>query len=190
MKKVYIILTHTGTIVSRIIRCYTGHEFSHVSISLDEELTKMYSFGRLNPYNTFIGGFVNERLNSGTFKRFKKTKAAVYSLVVTDEQYKKMEQAVVNVEQEKDKYKFNILGLIYAAFNKKRNKEYCFYCAEFVKYILEQAEVDLELPKVIKPENFKDLPELKLTYKGYLRMYPYRNRKLEDYIAIRRSVRV
>ena len=71
MKKVYIILTHTGTIVSRIIRCYTGHEFSHVSISLDEELTKMYSFGRLNPYNTFIGGFVNERLNSGTFKRFK-----------------------------------------------------------------------------------------------------------------------
>ena len=122
--------------------------------------------------------------------KFKKTKAAVYSLVVTDEQYKKMEQAVVNVEQEKDKYKFNILGLIYAAFNKKRNKEYCLYCAEFVKYVLEQAEVDLKLPKVIKPENFKDLPELKLTYKGYLRRYPYRNRKLEDYITIRRSVRV
>ena len=190
MKKVYIILTHTGTIVSRIIKCYTGHEFSHVSISLDEELTKMYSFGRLNPYNTFIGGFVNEKIDSGTFKRFKKTKAAVYSLVVTDEQYEKMEQAVLKVQEEKDKYTFNILGLVYAAFNKKRDKEYCFYCAEFVKYVLEYGEIDLGLPKVIKPEYFKDLPELKLIYKGYLRIYPYRNIKLEDYIITRKSIRV
>ncbi len=58
MKKIYIVLTHTGTTLSKIIKTYTKDEFSHVSISLDLELKKMYSFGRLNPYNPFWDGFV------------------------------------------------------------------------------------------------------------------------------------
>ena len=45
MKKLYIILTHTGTILSKIIRYLTKDEFSHVSIALDADLEKMYSFG-------------------------------------------------------------------------------------------------------------------------------------------------
>ena len=40
MAKIYIILTHTGTVLSKIIKKYTKDEFSHVSISLDRELTK------------------------------------------------------------------------------------------------------------------------------------------------------
>ena len=59
MKKIYIILTFTGTILSRIVRIYTRKEYSHVSISLDQDLTKMYSFGRLNAYNPFSGVFVH-----------------------------------------------------------------------------------------------------------------------------------
>ena len=62
MKKIYIILTHTGTALSTIIKYYTKDEFSHISISLDENLEEMYSFGRLNPYNPFLGGFVHESI--------------------------------------------------------------------------------------------------------------------------------
>ena len=72
MKEIYIVLTHTGTVLSRIIKDYTQDEFSHVSISLDKELKEMYSFGRLNPYNPFWGGFVQEGINFGTFKRLEK----------------------------------------------------------------------------------------------------------------------
>lgn len=36
MKKIYIILTHTGTILSKIIKEFTKDEFSHVSIALDK----------------------------------------------------------------------------------------------------------------------------------------------------------
>lgn len=36
MKKIYIILTHTGTILSQIIKKYTKDEFSHISISLNK----------------------------------------------------------------------------------------------------------------------------------------------------------
>ena len=55
MKKVYILLTHTGTILSKAIKLYTSHEYTHVSIALDEKLDRLYSFGRINPYNPFIG---------------------------------------------------------------------------------------------------------------------------------------
>ena len=94
MKNVYIVLAHTGTIMSRIIRIFMKDEFSHVSISLDKELNKMYSFGRLNPYNAFVGGFVHEYINKGTFKRFKNTRASIYSLEITDEQYENIENII------------------------------------------------------------------------------------------------
>ena len=92
MKKIYIILTYTGTILSKIVKVYTRKEYSHVSISLDEDLTKMYSFGRLYPYNPFLGGFVHEGLDHGTFKRFKKTKTKIYSLEIPEEKYDKIEE--------------------------------------------------------------------------------------------------
>lgn len=63
MRKIYIVLTYTGTLLARIVRFYTKKKYSHVSIALDEDLSRMYSFGRLNPYNAFVGGFVREGIN-------------------------------------------------------------------------------------------------------------------------------
>lgn len=40
MKKIYIVLTDTGTVLSKIIKIYTKDEFAHVSISLDKGLKK------------------------------------------------------------------------------------------------------------------------------------------------------
>ena len=67
MRKVYLVLTYTGTILSRIVKFYTKKEYSHVSIALDENLEEMYSFGRLNPYVAFIGGFVHEKIDKRYF---------------------------------------------------------------------------------------------------------------------------
>lgn len=171
MKKIYIILTHTGTVLSRIIKKYTKDEFSHVSIALDEELNKMYSFGRLNPYNAFYGGFVHEYINEGTFKRFYKTRAKIYSLEISDEQYEEISKNIIEFEQNKNKYKFNIVGLFAVGIHKRIQKENRFYCAEFVKYILEKSGVDTKLPEIIKPEDFKKLEGLKEIYSGLLRQY-------------------
>ena len=101
MKKIYIILTHTGTNLSKLIKNYTKDEFSHVSIALDRELKYMYSFGRLHPYNPFWAGFVHEFIDDGTFKRFYLTKTRIYSLEVTEQQYQKMQQAIQKIEKKK-----------------------------------------------------------------------------------------
>lgn len=170
MKKIYIILTYTGTILSKIVKIYTRREYSHVSISLNEDLTKMYSFGRLNPYNPFSGGFVHEEIDKGTFKRFKKTKTKIYSLEISEEQYEKLESVIEQMQAKKNLYKFNVIGLLGIMLNVKIKREKYFYCAEFVKYVLEQSQV-LELPELVKPEDFEKVSGISEIYSGVLREY-------------------
>ena len=181
MKKIYIILAHTGTILSNIIRYWTKDEVSHVSIALDADLEEMYSFGRLNAYNPFWGGFVHEHINKGTFKRFKNTTAEVYSLFITDKQYEKAKKTIKYFENNKQKYKFNVLGLACVSINKKIIRKNTFYCAEFVRHMLKVigiTEVN-KLPKIIRPQNFKELNGLRLEYEGLLKKY-----KKKKYLSI------
>lgn len=173
MKNIYIILTHTGTILSTIIKSYTHDEFSHVSLSLDIELNEMYSFGRLNPYNPFWGGFVHEYIDKGTFKRFHRTVATIYSLEITDRQYEKIKTTIQMFEKYKTKYNFNVFGMFAAGFHKKIGKEYSFYCAEFVRFLLKKAKIRTELPEIIRPEDFKNIKGLQEVYSGKLKEYKF-----------------
>jgi hypothetical protein len=170
MKKIYIVLTYTGTILAKIVKVYTRREFSHVSIALDKDLTEMYSFGRLNPYNPFWGGFVHEGVDKGTFKRFKKTKARIYSLQVNEDQYDKVVRVIRDIQDNKLDYNFNILGLIGVILHYKVKRERYFYCAEFVKYVLEESDI-CSLPDIVKPEDFKEIDNLNVVYNGQLREY-------------------
>ncbi len=171
MKKVYIVLTYTGTILSKLVRGYTNDYYAHVSIALDKELKEMYSFGRLNPYIPFIGGFVHESVNYGTFKRFYKTKTKIYSLEVNEEQYEKICNIIDDINENKHSYKFNVLGLFLAAINLKIKREKCFYCAEFVKYVLDSSSLDVNLPDVVRPNDFNYLENAKEIYTGVLKQY-------------------
>ncbi len=171
MKKIYIVLTRTGTLLSRIITGYTGAEFSHVSIALDEELMQMYSFGRLKAYNPFVGGFVHEYIDKETFKRFKNTKCKIYSMQIENNQYEEMKQTIDKIESKKEQYKFNYIGLFAAGFNLRITYKHSFYCAEFVKYVIESAGIKTGLPEVIKPEYFKEMEGLREIYSGKLRNY-------------------
>ena len=171
MKQIYIVLTNTGTVLSKIIRAYTRDEFAHVSISLDKDLQQMYSFGRLNPYNPFIGGFVHEFINKGTFKRFYNTKSKIYELDIEEEKYEILKNLILKFKKEREEFRFNIIGLFAVGFNIKIQKEKSFYCAEFVKYVMEESDIEKKLPEIIKPESFKDLLGAKEIYEGLLRNY-------------------
>lgn len=176
MKKIYIVLTHTGTVLSRIIKWYTKMKFSHVSIALDENLDKMYSFGRLNPYNPIVGGFVHEGIDFGTFKRFKNTDSEVFSIEIEDNKYDRICEEIEKFIENKEKYKFNVLGLFAAGFDKKITKKDGLYCAEFVKKVLYDSEIGIDLPNIIKPDDFMAIDNREIIYQGKLRNF-HVNRK-------------
>lgn len=172
MKKVYIVLTQTGTILSLAVKLYTGKQYNHASIALDEDLEELYSFGRVNPYNAFVGGFVKEGINKGTFKRFSNTKAKIYSMEVTDEQYEAIKENIYDIRDRKDCYHFNFLGIIFAGVNKNYERKNRFYCSQFVKHVLDEGNVNTnKLPKVVKPQDFERLNNLSCIYEGLLKNY-------------------
>lgn len=171
MKKIYIVLTFSGTILSRLIKMYTKDKYTHVSISLDSNLNNMYSFGRLNPYNAFVGGFVQESPDYGTFKRFKNSNVMIYSLDIEENKYNHIVQMIKHFKENKQKYKFNILGLFCVAINKRIKKQNSFYCAEFIKYLLDESKIDNNLPEIVKPSHFLMLNKNNTVYTGLLNKY-------------------
>lgn len=169
--KMYIVLSFTGTILSRIIKFYMHDEYAHISISFDKELYKMYSFGRLNPYNAFVGGYVEEGKKVGTFKRFKNTKCLVYSLDISKSQYEKINSVMKKIKKSNPKYKFNRSGLFAMALHKKINHPKSFYCAEYIKYLFDVAEIENNLPLLVRPIHFLNIPNIKFVYEGLLKDY-------------------
>lgn len=170
--KIYIVLSQTGTLPSRLIRLATGAEFNHTSISVSKDLTRMYSFGRRHPYNPFWGGFVKEHPEMGTFKRFPNTKAAVLEIDVSEKVYNDISNQLEEMKNNQKKYHYNYIGLVLAWAHIARKKENCYFCSEFVSEMLVKHNVcgADKLPEVVYPMNFLDLPSRQI-YKGRLLDY-------------------
>lgn len=167
--KVYLLFTNTGTILTRLIKLYTKHPLNHVSIAFDEQLTDIYSFGRKKPYNPFIGGFVKEQKNEGLMKR---ADCAIYSLRVTKDEFERMIAEIKKVEEKKELYKYNLIGLFAIMLNKRIERKYAFFCSEFVATVL-NVKQDLlrKVPSLSTPQDLMYLDDLKLVYQGKLSCY-------------------
>lgn len=171
-KNIYIVLTQTGTVMSRLLKSMYHAEYNHASVCLNDDMEPMFSFGRLTPYNAFIGGFVRESVNFGTFKRFSNTQAKILQVKVSAKTYENMASFIEQVESGKGKYSYNYKGLFYAFFGKHREFENRYYCSEFVRAVLMQGgkELCVNLPDIIHPSDFLQV-EHTVVYEGLLRNY-------------------
>lgn len=67
MKTIYILLTRSGTLLSKLVYAVTGASYTHASMAFDEELNCLYSSTRKNGYTMFPAGPSKEYLNKGVF---------------------------------------------------------------------------------------------------------------------------
>ena len=169
-KHVYIVISQTGTLLSRLLKLVTKAEYNHASISLVPDLATMYSFGRKNPYNPFWAGFVTESARFGTFKRFSKTRIQVLDLTVTEEQYRDIQSRINIISANRRHYHYNYLGLYLAPFRIPYQHKRCYYCSEFVNHLLARSKVrGAKNPHaIVHPMHFLSLPEAKPVYTGRL----------------------
>src|SRR6185437_3323434 len=115
MRTIYIVLTDTGTLLSKAIGLYTKNDLNHTSIAFDEQLNEMYSFGRKHRNNPFVGGFVRENAKEGIFRD---ANCAIFTCKVRESEYDKMRNKIRLIEQDKELYKYNFIGLFGVAVNK------------------------------------------------------------------------
>lgn len=172
-KSIYIVVSQTGTILSRIIKAITRDEYNHASIALDASLEEMYSFGRMHPYNPVWGGFVKESPDKGTFKRFRKTRMKLIKVEVSAEKYEEVKHILKNMYQHRRRYHYNYIGLATAFFKISYKIENCYYCSEFVKEVLIQSHIaeESDFSEVVKPIDFTSIENGTEVYEGYLRQY-------------------
>lgn len=69
MEKIYLILMHTNTIPSKLVRLFTRYNYSHVAIFLNENCDTLYSFGRKKVNSILDGGFVIQQKQGDFFKK-------------------------------------------------------------------------------------------------------------------------
>ncbi len=170
---IYIVVTQTGTILSRLLKVITHANYNHVSVSADPTLNTMYSFGRKYPYNPFWGGFVMESPHFGTFKRFSETDAVVLSVPVEKEVKEEIEARLTEMYQHRKEYHYDTLGLLLAGIKVRYVRENTYYCSSFVKALLREFELADEdiFGKFPKPIEFLDVHGGEVVYRGKLRLY-------------------
>lgn len=172
-KQIFILLSHSGSMLSKLINIYTRTAYTHVSLGLDKDLDQLYSFGRLKPYNPVIGGFIREDILNGTYTRFPHTKCAIYLLTVTEEQYDRLAKEINRFTLEKEKYKYNLLGLVGVIVNRPIQREYSYFCSQFVTEVLTNSGINIikKTPGLTSPIDFIECKELEIIYEGQLNQY-------------------
>lgn len=173
MKKIYILVSYTGTNVSKILKLFTQHKYTHVSIAFDEGLNELYSFGRRNLYIPLIGGFVKEDLNNGVFGKYRNTCCLIYEIETTEYKYDQAKELLNDFLSEQADYKYNFIGLIAMAFNYPLRRKYHFVCSQFAAFILGNTGiVDFKIdPYLVRPQDFEKINNSRLVYNGILHNY-------------------
>lgn len=171
--KIYIFLTRTNTILSKIIHFITKSEYTHAGLSLDNNLECLYSFSRVHKNNPFIGGFMHEDVTKGVYATKLDIPCAIYELEIDVLIYERVKQRIDLMLGEKQKYHYNIKGLIYYYLKKKKDRPYHYFCSEFVAEILINSGATKHhmIPSLTKPKDLIDIPDLKLIFGGNIKEY-------------------
>ena len=170
MKSIYIMLTRSETILSKLVHFITKDTYTHASLSFDSDLSTFYSSSRKNGRTMFPAGPCRESLFSGYYQRHDHIPCIIYELHVSDEAYTSAKREVAAIMAKADHYHFNIIGLLLCRLGIPYHRRHYFFCSQFVSEILERSHA-LELPKdasLMRPIDYARMPRLLCRFKGYI----------------------
>lgn len=167
-KPIYILLTRSNTFMSQAIYHFTRDEFTHVSLSLDDRLTTMYSFCRRYPSLPIPAGFAVETLYHGFYEQRTDISCRLYSLTVSDEDYLRLQMVLSLLTERSKELKYDIVGTMFCHFEITHQRYNHRYCSWFIAELLGQLDI-LAFSKeysLVRPMDFTKMEELNLVYSG------------------------
>ena len=168
-KRLYVLLTDTGTHFSRISKLVTGDPYNHVSVSFDDTLETIYTYALRNA-NGFKGGLKKENLEV-----LKGSRYSLYELPVTTDIYGQVVSKVKEMEEDLVGTGYNHLALINAIFKKEIFESEMgakMICSQFVVEILKQSGVELfknRASSTVRPYDFVRSKLLRFVRRGKFR---------------------
>ena len=164
---IFILLMHSGTPLANAIKVVTRAQYSHACISFNAGLNPLYSFGGKTKAGEKGFGFVIQNTRDEFYKKYK-ANYGLYVMFVSKEARNLMKSKLHEFKKSKDKYKYDIAGLVQVFFNQptdyKKNK---YFCSRFVMDIVQAGEDKLDkVPSLWKPEDIKQLQNISLVNSG------------------------
>ncbi len=170
MKKIYIILTKSDTIISKVINRFTGEPYTHAAIAFDSEIREVYSFGRFFASLPLPAGLKYEDVRGGFYKKRPNMPCALLAVSVEDEKYYAALDRVHDMMACKSEWKYSILGLILCSFQRQHEFRRHYFCSQFVaKVLVDVCGVKLpKSPSLTHPSDFLEIEGVEIVHAGEL----------------------
>ena len=169
-KSIYILLTRTSSILSRVIHRMTRAAYTHAALVMDEDFKEIYSFTRRNPRYILPAGLARENLQKGLYRARKDPPCRVYRLRVTEEEYERIRLRVKAMYAERENYHYNYLGVAANYFGRQHSSPKRYFCSEFVATMVKTGGHETAVvPARMRPMDFTRMPELEPVYQGSVR---------------------
>lgn len=164
-QNLYVVFASTPYKMGRMIRCVTGAEYNHVSISLDPNLKTMYGFARRYKRTPFYGGFVIEK--PCRYKvNGKNAHIKVCKLPVSKAGFQSIKSLISSMEQQKEQYLYNHLSVFGMPLKKRVPVKNAYICVEFCIQVLQLAGMDVDPEKYYSLQQTEALLEPYVIYTG------------------------
>jgi len=175
-KYIYVVISRTPTYTGKLVRKFLKEKYNHASISLDKNLSQMYSFCRLSVSNPLVGGIVRESVFTLTIGLKDNVPINIYRIPVTTQKYELISKFIYGIYNDNEVYYYNFLQAI-GLINNKRHAVYKTYiCTEFVMEALRKAGIKLTTLESyrITPTDICTIMKNFICYSGNLDDYPFR----------------
>ena len=170
MKAIYIILSQSGTYISKILKSVTHEKYNHSSICLTEKFETFYSFGRKNPYFFIPGGFIEESPHTGVFGRFSSVPCMILKKEISEEQYQQLENLLQHFTKHQKEYSYAILSLFLVDTPLSIVKKNKFFCSQFVATLLNKIQITTpRSPEHSHPYDFIQVEGMEVIFEGDLK---------------------
>ena len=160
---IYIVLVKALTGLGRIARKITRYEYTHIAISLDENLEDFITFSRRKHYSPFDAGIMHEKREYYAFGKNKNVKVKVFKIKISQYNKEKIIEYIDKIENDKE-YIFNFYSMITMPIFHGIRIFKAHTCMSFVGRVIELSEC-VELKKKYYKYNIKEIDDL---LKGYL----------------------
>lgn len=170
MKEIFIFTSSTKTKVSKTVKFLTKSKTTHSALCLNGKFDNMYSFGR-KTLKPFPAGFVFENIRTNILGAQSSCFCRVFRLRITDENYDNLLKYCKTFEEEKEKYKYALLGAWLCLFRIKKVFKYKRFCSQFVAELLEKgAGIKMPYhPCLMRPKDFLNLENIEEIYSGTIK---------------------
>lgn len=173
LEPVYVVLMHTGTPMSKVIKGVIHTEFTHSSIAFDSSLRKMYTFSsrRRNPEKLSplqMGGFTEEDIRDEFFSG-RPVHYTVYMVPCFKDQVKLMKKRLQYFLDNDIKFSYDKIGLVQNLVGMDKEAKNQWFCSDFVADILKTGKPNttyIDSPFRVRPMDFTKMGFAVKVYEG------------------------